>query len=123
MVIVHVIREPWAHHASALTAIMAFTWLVAAVWPRLAIRTFRQARWIGCYWLALSVLAETFVLGRWLGGKGWREIARAYDLMGGSSWPLVVAWIGVLPVVALMFSSGVKARDEARPDANWRHRQ
>lgn len=93
------IVEPWAHHLSVLTAIVLFgvyAWLVRGY---LDLRSGNDAIAIGIFWLVLTVLAETFIVGRLLGKHSWHEIFANYDILHGNLWPLVVIWVGVLPLL------------------------
>jgi hypothetical protein len=94
-----IIDEPWAHHISAFTAIILFglyAWLMRHL---LAIGTTGEAMLIGIYWFVLTVLTETFIVGRWMGKHSWSEILANYDIFHGNLWPLVLIWVGVLPYV------------------------
>jgi hypothetical protein len=45
------------------------------------------------------VLVEALVIDRAMSRMSWEEIARTYDVSRGELWPLVVVWMGVLPLV------------------------
>ncbi|HET6512129.1 MAG TPA: hypothetical protein VFH43_08055 [Candidatus Kapabacteria bacterium] len=93
------IGEPWAHHLSALTAIVlfgAYGWLMR---EKLDLRSVTDAISIGVFWFILTILAETFIVGRLMGRHSWREILANYDILSGNLWPLVVLWVGILPYV------------------------
>src|SRR6476660_6716899 len=78
-----VIDEPWAHHLSALTAIILFTiygWMMRA---RLDLRTQSDALVVGVLWLVLTFVAETFIVGRLMGHRSWTEIFDNYNLAKG----------------------------------------
>ncbi|HET6511296.1 MAG TPA: hypothetical protein VFH43_03825 [Candidatus Kapabacteria bacterium] len=93
------IGEPWAHHLSVLTAIILFgiyAWLLRA---HLDLRSLSDAIQIGLFWLVLTVLAETFIVGRLLGKHSWDVILANYDIVHGNLWPLVVLWVGILPAL------------------------
>lgn len=97
------IHEPWAHHLSAFTAIMLFgvyAWMMRGY---LDLRSSSEAIYIGIFWLVLTVLAETFVVGRLLGKHSWDVILANYDILHGNLWPLVVIWVGLLPSVLYSF--------------------
>ena len=93
------IQEPWAHHLSALTGILLFTVYLYFVWYKANVKTFKEAILVGCYWLILTVFAETFIVGRLIGKQSWEQILASYNLMQGNLWPLVLAWVAVMPVL------------------------
>lgn len=93
------VSEPYAHHLSVLTAIVIFTSYVFWIWQQTGIRSTQEAFMIGLYWLVLTVLTETFVLNRWMSKLSWEQILQSYNLTRGELWPLVVLWIGLLPLV------------------------
>lgn len=106
-----------AQHVSALSACLLFAALVFGVWDRLRITSASRAVKIGAIWATLTILTESLILGRWLGGRSWREILETYDVMGGKSWPLVVLWILALPPLAYALRPAAKrqiAQDGAR---------
>jgi len=43
---------------------------------------------IGLYWLVLTVLAETFVVGRMIGKQSYEQIFSNYNILAGNLWPL-----------------------------------
>lgn len=93
------IKEPWAHHLSALTAIILFGGFALRDFVRP--ETNNQAIWAGLYWLVLTILAETFVVGRLMGKQSWYEILNNYNILKGNLWPLVLIWVGLLPLLVL----------------------
>ena len=95
----HYIQEPWSHQVSALTAILLFTSGVWLAWPLTHIHTLKVALFIGSLWFVLTVSAETFLIGRWLGNRTWREIFYDYDISSGHLWPIVLIWIAFMPAV------------------------
>ena len=98
-VIKRFIGEPWAHHLSAMTAILLsglYAWLMRS---HLDLRSTSDSIWVGTYWLVLTVITETFIVGRLLGKHSWQEIFANYDILAGNLWPLVVIWIGILPYI------------------------
>jgi hypothetical protein len=98
------IGEPWAHHLSVLTAILIFgiyAWLTRSY---LDLRSSNEAISVGIVWLVLTVLAETFIVGRLLSKHSWDVILANYDILHGNLWPLVVLWVGVLPLLIYRFS-------------------
>jgi hypothetical protein len=95
------VREPWAHQVSVLTGIALFTAYLWLLWDRTSVRTVPQALGVGAYWMALTVLAETFVVSRWIAGQSWDKIRGNYGLLRGNLWPVVVIWVGMLPLLML----------------------
>lgn len=100
-----IIVEPWAHHLSALTAILLFAVYLFFVWNKAEIGSSKQAVIVGFYWLILTVLAETFIVGRVLGKQSWEQIFQNYNLLAGNLWPLVLLWVAISPLV--FFSLGL----------------
>lgn len=94
-----VIGEPTAHQLSALTAFLIFSAYGWAVWPKTRIVTTADAWWVGALWLVLTILTETSVLNRWTSHLSWDQILQTYNLGRGELWPLVLVWVGLLPVV------------------------
>lgn len=93
------IQEPWAHHVSVVTGILFFTVYLYFVWHKAKVETLKEAVLTGCYWLNLTVLAETFIVGRLIGKQSWEQIFSSYNLMQGNLWPLVLVWVAALPVI------------------------
>lgn len=97
------IAEPWAHHLSVFTAISLFAVYLGFFFDKTKISTTREALIIGCYWLVLTILAETFIVGRLIGRQSYAEIFSNYDILAGNLWPLVLLWVAVSPLVFLHF--------------------
>lgn len=95
------VDEPWAHHLSAFSGIFLFFIYLLFVWEKTKIETIGQAVAVGSYWFVLTVFAETFIVGRLIGKQSWDEIFSAYNIFQGNLWPLVLAWVGVMPIVFL----------------------
>ncbi|HYX35503.1 MAG TPA: hypothetical protein VE954_20600 [Oligoflexus sp.] len=95
------VPEPYAHHLSALTALVIFTLYVFGIWNRTRIKNSREAVMIGLLWLVLTILTETFVLNRWISHLSWEQIFDTYNIARGELWPLVLLGIACLPWVAL----------------------
>lgn len=104
------IEEPWAHHISAVTAILILSFIVFLMAKRLNILRPQEAIGVGIYWFVLTVLAETFLLGRWLGNQSWDQILENYNLAKGNLWPLVLLWIGLLPLIVFYLEKRRKRR-------------
>jgi hypothetical protein len=92
-----VIDEPWAHHLSAMTAIILFGLYAWAMRFRLDLRSDSDSVFVGLLWLILTFVAETFIVGRLMGHHSWSEIFANYNIAKGNLWPLVLIFIGVLP--------------------------
>jgi len=95
------IHEPWAHHLSALTAILLFATYLYFVFDKTLITETREAVLIGLYWLVLTVLAETFVVGRMIGKQSYEQIFSNYNILAGNLWPLVLLFVAVSPLLFL----------------------
>ena len=54
---------------------------------------------IGLTWLLLTVVFE-FLFGRFVAGKSWEDLLRAYDIFSGNLWLLVLLMIFVSPYLA-----------------------
>lgn len=94
-----VIEEPWAHHLSALTSILIFGGYAWILWNKTRITSIQEAAWVGAIWFALTLFTETFVLNRLMSKLSWDQILQSYNLARGELWPLVLIWIGALPVL------------------------
>lgn len=90
--------EPSAHRLSVATGLALFTAYLWLVWKHTRIATRGQAIATGLYWFVLTVLVEALVIDRAMSRMSWEEIARTYDVSRGELWPLVVVWMGVLPL-------------------------
>lgn len=99
------IREPWAHHLSALTAILLFSALVFALREYVRPDSVKHALTAGMYWLVLTVIAETFIVGKLIGKQSWQDIFSNYNIFAGNLWPLVLFWVGLLPFLVLKLTS------------------
>ena len=89
--------ESAAHQISTGTAIALFAgyfWILESRWP---IPTKRAALEIGATWVALTVAFE-FGFGHYGDGKSWSELLHDYNLTAGRTWPLVLVWLGLVPL-------------------------
>jgi hypothetical protein len=93
------IDEPWAHHLSALTAIILFGIYAWAMRFRLDLRSDSDAVFVGALWLILTFVAETLIVGRLMGHHSWPEIFANYNIAKGNLWPLVLIWVTTLPFI------------------------
>lgn len=94
------IGEPWAHHLSVFTCIALFTIYLFYVWKHTEIHSYKTAVSVGVYWIVLTVLFETFLIGRLMSKMDWSAIFETYDLRK-SLWSIVVIWVGLLPSLML----------------------
>ena len=95
------IGETWAHPLSVATGISLFTIYAYLIWKWLGIKTVGLSLAVGAYWLVLTVIAETFLINRWMSGMSWQQILQTYNLVEGQLWPLVLLWVGLLPLILL----------------------
>jgi len=96
-----IIHEPWAHHLSALTAIILFGIYLHFVFDKTLITKTREAVLIGLYWLVLTVLAETFIVGRLIGKQSYEQIFSNYNILAGNLWPIVLLFVAISPLLFL----------------------
>lgn len=101
VVLKKIIAEPWGHHLSALTAILLFGTYLHFVFEKSLIKKTSEAGWIGLYWLVLTVLAETFIVGRMIGKQSYEQIFSNYNIFEGNLWPLVLLFVAVSPLLFL----------------------
>jgi hypothetical protein len=87
-----------AHQTSTLTAIAAFAAYFSVLENHWPIETRASALEIGAAWLSLTVAFE-FTFGRLVAKQSWEQMLADYNLKAGRTWPLVLAWIGVGPLV------------------------
>lgn len=99
------IGETWAHPLSVTTGILLFTGYAFLIWKWLGIRSVGHSLAVGAYWFALTVAAETFLINRWMSGLSWEQILQTYNLAEGQLWPLVLLWVGLLPIILLKAGS------------------
>jgi len=96
------LSEQTAHQVSVATAIAAFALYFRVLDERWPIEDDQQARTIGGCWLAMTVAFEfefEFGFGRAVAKESWEDLLADYDVARGRLWPMVLAWIGVGPVV------------------------
>jgi hypothetical protein len=112
----HIVTEPWAHHLSVLTAMALFAAIAWGGRAWLRVRSIPGALAIGGLWMALTVVAEALVVERWVARASWSQIRAAYDIAGGSSWPLLVLWIAALPCFVILAAAKTRrlSVEEAR---------
>ncbi|MBU6230869.1 MAG: hypothetical protein KGQ93_14455 [Cyanobacteria bacterium REEB459] len=95
------VGETWARPLSVATGISLFTIYAYLLWKWLSIETVGLSLAVGAYWLVLTIAAETFLINRWMSGMSWQQILQTYNLVEGQLWPLVLLWVGLLPLVLL----------------------
>lgn len=98
---------PAAQRLSVLTAILLFDIFLHFTWKFLVVPDYATAIALGLYWVVLTVLAETFVVGRWLGKESWSKIFENYNVFAGKLWPLVLLYLGMAPVIYFWWHAGV----------------
>jgi hypothetical protein len=90
--------ESLSHQVSGVTlaaAMAVYTVLLERRWRLNA----ADARRIGAAWLVLT-LAFEFTFGRFVDHKTWSELFHDYNLAHGRTWPLVLAFLALLPSLA-----------------------
>jgi len=90
--------EAAAHQVSTGTAIAAFALYFRFLDRRWPLSSERQALEVGASWVAMTMLFE-FGFGRVVAKASWEEMLADYNLARGRTWPLVLAWIGIGPLV------------------------
>ena len=86
-----------AHQLSTVTLLLLFSiyiWLVIRRWPP---ASDRQAMLVGLLWLVLT-LAFEFGFGRF-GGRSWSSLLQEYNVVAGTVWVLIPAWVAVAPFI------------------------
>lgn len=92
------VGELTAHQISTASAVALFAvylWFLSRRWP---IPTAETALAIGALWVVLTVGFE-FGFGHYVDGKTWSELLGDYNVAKGHLWPLVLAWLGIGPLV------------------------
>lgn len=93
------LHELRAHQVSTL-ALAAATALVS--WPFFRVfplAGYAEALALGALWCAATVAFE-FTFGRLVARKDFARLLHDYDLRAGRVWPLFLAWLTALPVIA-----------------------
>jgi hypothetical protein len=93
--------EPAAHLISATTGVLLMSAAVGLLWKKSGIVSKTEAAAIGAIWIGLTICFETFLLGRLFSQHSWKQIFAAYDISRGELWPVVLLWIGMLPLYML----------------------
>jgi hypothetical protein len=92
------LSERSGHNVSGATGIAAFAgyfWVLNRRWP---LAGERDAVMVGASWLMMTVGFE-FGFGRLVARQSWDELLADYDVARGRTWPFVLAWLGVGPLV------------------------
>jgi hypothetical protein len=90
--------EGLSHQISGVTLSVAMAAYVVVLERRWKL-TAADARRIGATGLLLT-LAFEFGFGRFLDHKTWSELFHDYNLLRGRTWPLVLAFLAALPLLA-----------------------
>ena len=93
------LSELRAHQLSTLIAAVVFgvsVWLLS-IYRLPASAT--QALQIGGIWLALTLCFE-FLFGHYVADYSWSRLFQDYNLLSGRLWPLLLAWLTILPYIA-----------------------
>lgn len=91
-----VMSEPHAHQLSTATGslfIGIFIWFVLRRWPP---ASGRQALFVGCLWVLLTLAFESF-MGLVLQHRTLAQVLHEYNLFAGRVWLLFLAWLAVAP--------------------------
>jgi hypothetical protein len=98
-VLVPLLGQPLAELLSGISLsllIFLLTWLSI---PWLGTLASREYWLVGGLWLVMTLLFE-FVFGRFVAGKTWDELLRAYDFTTGNLWTFVLVVMVISPYVA-----------------------
>jgi hypothetical protein len=90
--------EGLSHQISGVTLSVAMAAYVVVLERRWKLSA-ADARRIGATWLLLT-LAFEFGFGRFVDHKTWSELFHDYNLLRGRTWPLVLAFLAALPLLA-----------------------
>lgn len=90
--------ERSGHNASGATAIAAFAAYFWLLHRRRPLARDRDAVTVGASWLVMTVAFE-FGFGRLVARQSWEELLSDYDVTRGRTWPFVLAWLGIGPLV------------------------
>jgi hypothetical protein len=85
---------------SALILVVAFVFV-----PRFGRVGRSQSLYLGLIWLVLT-LAFELGFGRWVQGRSWSELMRAYTFEDGNLWPLVLVVTFFAPLLAVRWREG-----------------
>ena len=96
-----------ANQLSCFTGALLFTIILFCLWKKLGIKSMSQAASVGAGWVISTALFETFVLNRRL---PWPKIAHTYNVAAGEFWPLVLIWLGVMPILFYAYSDQTDER-------------
>jgi hypothetical protein len=99
-----------AHQISTATGIGLFAAYFVALERRDPLPDDRTALRVGALWLVLTVLFE-FGFGRRVARQSWEQLLADYDLRRGRLWPVVLACLGLVPLV----TRRIARRRAARP--------
>ena len=87
-----------AHQVSTGTGIVLFGLFIGALMRKWRASSRQEAivLWVG--WLVFAVVFE-FTFGHYVMGNPWSALLADYNLLAGRTWPLVLAWTAIAPVV------------------------
>ena len=91
-------QELSAHQLSTVIGMILFGGYIWILTGAFLIKSSRQAFWIGCMWLIMTLLFE-FGFGHYVMGYPWSRLFHDYNLMKGRVWPLVLIWTAIAPYV------------------------
>ena len=91
-----------AHQLSTGIAMAAIGLSVLLLARHLAPNSPAQALVIGFSWLALTLCFE-FLFGHYVVGHSWSRLLQDYDITSGRVWPLLLAWVTLLPCIAYKY--------------------
>lgn len=81
--------------ATGIALLLAYLWLV---FPRLRLRSARDAWRLGLLWLVLTLVFE-FLFGRFVVGHPWTRLLQDYDLLAGRVWFLFLVAVVLGPML------------------------
>jgi len=87
-----------AHQLSTGIAMGIFSVAVLLLSRYCLPRSGAQAIEIGVLWLALTLCFE-FLFGHFIVGHSWARLLQDYNLLSGRVWPLLLAWLTLLPYI------------------------
>lgn len=88
--------------ATGIALLLAYLWLV---FPRLRLRSAREAWRLGLLWLGLT-LAFEFLFGRFVVGHSWVRLLQDYDLLAGRVWVLFLVAVVLGPLLIYRLRAG-----------------
>jgi hypothetical protein len=108
--------ESDAHQLSALFLILIFIGYAFLIRHKLRLTNIQQAITCGFIWVLLTIVFET-VMEFWVLHETLEQVLSHYR--HGEWWPLVLTFVGLLPLIILSFSSNL--RDSGVNDREHAH--